>query len=316
MSSGHRVGASRLPDGTDNGVPPTDSPLTGSAVAGAVVAGSEVTGPVVTGTVVNGSVVSGDGWPLSGITVTALGGDGRQLGRRTTDATGAFAVDIPRGVDQFTLVVAGPGIRPYARTVSAAGSDVVDAGRIVLGDATTGDRPPAGRWQIDPAHSIVKATARHLALTRVEGRFPDLSGSIVVAEAMEESTVEVTIDAASLTTGNADRDSHLRSADFLDVECFPALRFRSTAVGRDEPGRWRVDGELTIRDITRPVVLDMTYAGSGADPWGGTRAAFTASTQLDRRDYEMGWNIGLPGGLLLVGPTLRIEVDVQAVLAG
>ncbi len=265
---------------------------------------------------VTGSVVTGDGWPLSGITVTALGANGAQLGRRATDAAGAFALDVPLTAGPLTLVVAGPGVRPYARTIAAAGPGPVDAGRMVLGDTGSGDRPPAGRWQIDPAHSIVKATARHLALTRVEGRFPDLSGTIEVGEAMRDSRVEVTIEAASLTTGNADRDGHLRSADFLDVERFPALRFRSTGVSPSERGHWRVDGELTIRDITRPVVLDMTYAGSGADPWGGTRAAFTASTQLDRRDYEMGWNIGLPGGLLLVGPTLRIDLDVQAVLAG
>ena len=333
MTGGHRV---EMPPAVAIGGSVSDRTaftVTDSAATGDDPRGSGVTGSVAggdglppTGVAVTGSVTSGDGWPLSGVTVPVLGADGGQLGRRATDATGAFAVDLavdlavgvtvdPAGpTGPLTLVVAGPGVRPYARTLAADGSRVVDAGRIVLGDRTVADRPPTGRWQIDPAHSIVKATARHLALTRVEGRFPDLAGTIDVAEAMERSRVDVTIDATGLTTGNADRDAHLRSADFLDVERFPALRFRSTGVSRGERGRWRVDGELTIRDITRPVVLDMTYAGSGADPWGGTRAAFTATTQLDRRDYEMEWNIGLPGGLLLVGPTLRIELDVQAVL--
>lgn len=278
------------------------------------VPGPAVQGPAAQGPAVQGSVVSGDGWPLAGITVTALGRDGCQLGRRTTDATGVFALDIPSGVIDVALVVAGPGLRPYARAVRVNGLGTVDAGRIVLGGPTPADRPPAGRWQIDPAHSIVKATARHLALTRVEGRFPDLDGCIDVAPAMEDSGVAVIIETAGLTTGNADRDAHLRSADFLDVERFPTLRFRSTAVTRAGHGRWRIDGELTIRDITRPVVLEMTYAGTGGDPWGGTRVAFTATTQLDRRDYAMEWNMGLPGGLLLVGPTLRIELEIQAVL--
>ncbi len=266
--------------------------------------------------VLTGAVVSGDGWPLSGVTVTLLGAGGGQLGRRSTDASGTFAVEMPADAGPFTLVVSGPGIRPYARTIAVGEPGNVDVGRIVMGSGDIDDHPQAGRWQIDPAHTIVKATARHLALTRVEGRFTDLSGTIDVGEAMHDSRVEVMIDAASLTTGNADRDIHLRSADFLDVERFPALRFRSTAVSPVERGRWRVDGELTIRDITRPVALDMAYAGTGTDPWGGTRTAFTASAHLDRRDYEMEWNIGLPGGLLLVGPALRIDLDVQAVLAG
>jgi polyisoprenoid-binding protein YceI len=262
---------------------------------------------------VHGTVSSADDWPLPGVTVTALGNAGEQLGRVVTDAAGLFEVNVPGTGGQLTLVVAGPGLRPYARAVRL-GAPGVDVGRIVLGDPTSGDRPASGNWQIDPAHTIVKATARHLGLTRVEGRFVELSGQITVGETMQRSRVEVSIVAASLTTGNADRDAHLRSADFLDVERFPELTFRSTSVSPGPADGWQVDGVLSIRDISRPVTLALAYAGSGADPWGGTRAAFSATTTLNRRDYEMNWNMGLPGGMLLVGPALRIDLDVQAVL--
>jgi polyisoprenoid-binding protein YceI len=123
----------------------------------------------------------------------------------------------------------------------------------------------------------------------------------------------VVIEAASIDTGNGDRDTHLRSPDFLDVKQFPTLRFRSSGLTRLADDRWQLGGGLTIRDITRPVTLDVHYGGSGPDPWGGTRMALTATTQLHRGDYEINWNMGLPGGLTLIGPTLRIDLDIQAV---
>jgi polyisoprenoid-binding protein YceI len=159
----------------------------------------------------------------------------------------------------------------------------------------------------------VRAKARHLALSHVEGRFTAFSGQLRVAEPVERSSVEVTIDAASIDTGNADRDAHLRAADFLDVERFPVLTYRSDRVVRLADDRWRVDGWLTIRDISREAALDVIYLGSGSDPWGGTRIALVATTQLARQDYEINWNMGLPGGLVVVGPTLRVDIEVQAV---
>ena len=263
-----------------------------------------------------GTVVSVDGWPLSGVPLTVLGDGGAQVDRAVTDLGGSFALTVPARPEPRTLVVVAPGAPPYVRQLPAQLSvHGADLGQIVVGEPSANRTPRPGRWNIDPAHSIVKATARHLGLTRVEGRFVDLEGHLDVGADMTESSVEVIISAASLTTGNADRDAHLRSADFLGVEEFPHLRFRSTGVRRGTGDRWAVDGLLTIRDIVHPVVLDMSYAGSGPDPWGGTRAAFVASTQLNRRDFEMNWNMGLPGGMLLVGSALRVELDVQAVLA-
>ncbi|WP_203981336.1 YceI family protein [Planosporangium flavigriseum] len=261
---------------------------------------------------VRGMVVTVDGWPLPGAAVTIIGITGQQLGRAAADDTGAFAMPVS-APGTATVVVAAPGVDPLARTVSIHAHGVTDLGSIVLGSARRTALPAPGLWVIDPAHTIVKAKARHLALSHVEGRFKEFSGQIRVAEPIEQSSVEVSIVAASIDTGNADRDTHLRSPDFLEVERFPELTYRSERVVRHTDERWRVDGLLTIRDITRPVALDLTYLGTGPDPWGGTRIALTATTQLARKDYEINWNMGLPGGFVLVGPTLRIDLEVQAV---
>lgn len=264
---------------------------------------------------VTGTVVTVDGWPLAGVPLTVLSSTGGQVDRTTTDADGSFSLDVPAVAEARTLLVVAPGTPPYVRQLPAHSTRGADLGQIVVGDPAINRSPRPGRWEIDPAHSIVKATARHLGLTRVEGRFVELQGRLDIGADLLDSSVEVTIAAASLTTGNADRDAHLRSADFLGVDEFPDLTFRSTGVRRGAGDRWLVDGLLTIRNIEHSVSLDMSYAGSGPDPWGGTRAAFVASTQLNRRDFEMNWNMGLPGGMLLVGSSLRVDLDVQAVLA-
>jgi polyisoprenoid-binding protein YceI len=139
------------------------------------------------------------------------------------------------------------------------------------------------------------------------------SGDITVSDPVEESTAHVTISASSIETGSDERDAHLRSSDFLDVERFPFLTFRSTRFRPQSAERWLVDGELAVRDRTRPVVLDLTYLGTSGDPWGGTRLAFTATTSLPLHDYDIHWNMALPEGLSVIGPSLRIQLDVEAV---
>jgi polyisoprenoid-binding protein YceI len=259
---------------------------------------------------VTGRTATSDGWPLPGATVTVIGLDGRQIGRAVADSSGCFTVAAD-ATGPATLIVAAAGLDPVARSVTLPGRDL---GTIVLQAAGHDRLPSAGTWTIDPAHSIVRATARHLGMSRVEGRFTELSGTITVTDPIETSHVTVVIEAASIDTGSRDRDTHLRSPDFLDVKQFPTLRYRSSALTRLADDHWQLDGGLTIRDITRPVTLDVRYGGSGPDPWGGTRIAATATTQLHRTDYEINWNMGLPGGLTLIGPTLRIELDIQAVL--
>jgi polyisoprenoid-binding protein YceI len=169
-----------------------------------------------------------------------------------------------------------------------------------------------GVWEIDPAHSNVEFVARHL-LSKVRGRFTGFEGAITVADDPNRSSVEATVDAASVDTHNPDRDAHLRSPDFLDVERFPSLSFCSTAVAEDSEGRYRVDGELTIRDVTRPVTLELEYLGWSDDPWGGKRAGFSAVTEIDRDEFGANYNVVLETGGLLVGKKVRIELEIEAV---
>jgi polyisoprenoid-binding protein YceI len=174
-------------------------------------------------------------------------------------------------------------------------------------------------WTIDPAHSSVELAVKHMMFTTVRGRFKDVKGTIVVDEQNpDHSTVEVEIGAASIDTGAADRDGHLRSADFLDVEQFPALSFRSKRVEgamKQEGDQFRVTGDLTIRGTTFEVTLDCVYEGMGKDPWGGTRAGARATTRIDRRDWGLKWNQTLETGGILVANEVRIEIEVQAVKA-
>jgi polyisoprenoid-binding protein YceI len=262
---------------------------------------------------IHGRVTTPDGWPLSGSAVTVVSPGGLQIGRTSVDDTGEFTVQVAV-TGTVTVIVTAAGADPVARMVTVGPESRSDVGLIVLRNAQRAEMPPPGVWTIDMPHTIIRATARHMGLTRVEGRFTAFYGDVTVARPLERSTVHVTMTAGSIDTGAVDRDIHLRSADFLDVERFPFLTYRSTAVTPVTGEKWRIDGILTIRDIEREVPLDMTYLGAGPDPWGAMRMAFKATTQLALRDYEMHWNLALPDGLVLVGPTLRIDLDVQAIL--
>ena len=167
--------------------------------------------------------------------------------------------------------------------------DEAEAVRMVNGV----EAPAPGDWNIDPAHSELAFIARYLMVTKVRGGFGDFSGTLHIAENPEESSVEVTIKAASIDTGTPDRDKHLRSADFLDVERFPELRFKSTKVELTGGTSLTVTGDLTIRDVTKPVVLDAEFQGIARDPWGGTRAAFSATTEIDREEFGASWNVAI-----------------------
>jgi polyisoprenoid-binding protein YceI len=170
-------------------------------------------------------------------------------------------------------------------------------------------------WNIDTVHSGINFTIRHMVVSKVRGRFTRFSGSLNLDEAdLTRSVVEATIDAASIDTGTAQRDDHLRSPDFFDVERFPGLRFRSTRIDRDGD-RYRVTGDLTIRDVTSEVVLDVEYGGRARDPWGNERAGFIASTSLNRKDFGLVWNQVLEAGDVLVGDRVDVELEVQGVRA-
>lgn len=168
-------------------------------------------------------------------------------------------------------------------------------------------------WNIDASHSTIGFLIRHMVFSKVRGRFLTYTGAIQLGDDLAKSRVEVAIDAASIDTGTAQRDTHLRSADFFDVERFPELRFRSTRVEDLGGDRLRVTGELTIRDVTRSVVLDVESSGRGVDPWGNERLGFAARTSIDRKDFGLAWNQLLEAGGVLVGDRVDIELDVQAV---
>lgn len=174
---------------------------------------------------------------------------------------------------------------------------------------------PATRtvWSIDPAHSSVEFGVKHMMFTTVKGRFPGVQGTIVLdRQDPMGSAVEVEIDATTVDTRDEKRDGHLRSGDFFDVEKYPAIRFRSTRVERTGEDRARIHGDLTIRDVTKPVVLETEYHGSGTNPWGTEVAGFHAETRINRKDFGLEWNAPLEAGGVLVGEDVRIEIDVEA----
>lgn len=155
-----------------------------------------------------------------------------------------------------------------------------------LGTRTVAGRefPAVGRWQFDVGHSRVGFGGRHLMVAKVRGIFKEFNGAIQIADVPEESSAELTVAAASLESGFKDRDDHLRSADFLDVERYPTITFRSTSLRHRAGAQWEAAGDLTIRGITRPVVLDIEFGGAVADPWGNEKIGLTATTQINREE--------------------------------
>jgi polyisoprenoid-binding protein YceI len=188
----------------------------------------------------------------------------------------------------------------------------------VVGSGIRKEKPMTEKtsWQIDPAHSAVEFAVKHMMFTTVRGRFRDVQGTIEVDEQNpNHSIVNVDIAAASIDTGVADRDAHLRSADFLDVQNHPTITFRSRGVEgamKKEGDSFKVIGDLTIRGKAIEVALEATFLGSGKDPWGNTKAGAEATAAIDRRDWGLTWNQALETGGILVGNDIRIEIQVQA----
>jgi polyisoprenoid-binding protein YceI len=170
-------------------------------------------------------------------------------------------------------------------------------------------------WDFDLAHSGIHFWVRHVMVSKVHGRFLKWSGSLVFDEANPAAShVEVKIDASSIYTEEEKRDAHLRSADFLEVEKFPQIHFKSTAIERDGENI-RLTGDLTIHGMTRPVTLAVEYAGRVKDPWGGERLGFSAKTAISRKDFGLTWNVLLEAGGVTVGDKVEIGIEVEAVKA-
>lgn len=178
---------------------------------------------------------------------------------------------------------------------------------------STVSAPGLTQWAIDAAHSHVEFSVRHLMIATVKGRFANVEGTIVIDESdPTRSDVDVTIDAASIDTRVAQRDEHLRSADFFDVARHPSLVFKSRRVER-QGDALKVVGDLTIRDVTREVTLDVTSQGQQTDPWGGQRAGFEATGRIKRSDFGLTWNQALETGGVMVGDEVKIAIDLELV---
>jgi polyisoprenoid-binding protein YceI len=174
--------------------------------------------------------------------------------------------------------------------------------------------PASGRWDIDPGHTDLAFIGRHFMVTKVRGRFSDVTGAVTIADQLNDSSVEVTINMASVESGSAARDEHIKSPELFDVDQFPVATFRSTSVD------WRghggvVRGDLTIHGVTRAVDLTVTFEGYVRDPWEGDRGIFSAHTKVNREDYGISWNVALEAGGLLVSKDIQIEIELETVLS-
>ena len=174
--------------------------------------------------------------------------------------------------------------------------------------------PEVGTWEIDRSHQSFEFIARHL-MHKVRGRFPEVSGVATIAEVPEESTLEVEIDASSIDTQDETRNTHMRSNDFFGVEDHPTTNFRSTAVRPGEgANEWKVNGDLTIKGVTRPVTVDVEFLGAGIDPWGNQRIGFSGAVgEVNREDWGLTWNAALETGGFLLSKSIRLEIEAELV---
>jgi polyisoprenoid-binding protein YceI len=171
----------------------------------------------------------------------------------------------------------------------------------------------AGTWNIDATHSDVSFSVRHMMVSKVRGRFNGISGRLVTGDDLLDSSVTAEIDVTSFDTGNPQRDEHIRSADFLHATRFPTMIYRSSGL-RWDGDNLVVDGELTLHGITRPVPLTVELTGFGPDPYGGTRAGFSATAKINRKDFGIDTELPLDGGGVVIGDTVQISLDIEAVL--
>ncbi|MEU0278335.1 YceI family protein [Streptomyces sp. NPDC006195] len=303
---------------------------TGSAVGAGGAVGTGGTG-------LRGQVRTRDGWAVQHAVVTMTDMSGTQVLRQDADENGSVRTDAALAPGPYTVVVTAVGYAPVASTALVTASGRAEVGTVVLARQGGVELPPPGAWSLDPAHSAVSAVAQHLGISSVRGRFTEFGGRIEIAAGaagtagaaatgsaggtgstggaygVEASRVDAVINAASIDTGNALRDKHLKSPDFLDVERFPEITYSSTGLTPAGPDRWTVHGQLALHGVVREVDLDLSYLGTGPDPWGGVRAAFRATTELHREDFAMNYNQVVQAGISAIGTTLRVELDIQAV---
>ncbi|MEU0067565.1 YceI family protein, partial [Streptomyces albidoflavus] len=213
----------------------------------------------------------------------------------------------------YRFAVSAEGRRPFRASVAVDEGGHTDLGDLPLDSVQPPMLPAPGDWDVEPAHSSIAFTARHIGMARVHGRFNLFAGAVRIAERMEESALHVVIDAASIDTNVPARDKHLRSPDFLDAARFPTLEFYGDRFAHRGGSHWAVTGALSLHGVTRTVTLDTEYLGLGHGMEGETRAACRAVTELHRDDFTVSWQTMLAKGIAVVGPSITIELDIQIV---
>jgi polyisoprenoid-binding protein YceI len=239
---------------------------------------------------------------------------GRKVVGGETDPFGSFVTTVPAG--EYRLAVSAEGYTPYRASATVGENALASLGDVTLQIAQPAELPAAGDWDIEPTHSSIGFTARHIGLARIHGRFNSFAGAVRIGDPVERSAMHVVIDAASIDTNVRMRDDHLRSADFLDVARFPTLEFYSERFVHKGGNRWAVTGALSLHGVTRTVTLDTEYLGLGNGMEGEVRAACRARTELHRDDFTVSWQTMLARGIAVVGPSIRVDLDVQIVRKG
>jgi len=236
---------------------------------------------------------------------------GRKVLGGETDPYGNVLATVPAGA--YRLAVTAEGFTPFHGTAT-----VVEGGHARLGDVTLQlsappQLPSPGEWEVEPTHSQIGFTARHIGMARIHGRFNNFAGAVRIGDRMEDSAMHVIIDAASIDTNVQMRDDHLRSSDFLDVGRHPTMEFYSDRFVHRGGTRWGVTGALTLHGVSRTVTLDAQYLGLGSGLEGETRAACRATTELHREDFTLTWQTMLARGIAVVGSRISIDLDIQIV---
>ncbi|MFE9445815.1 YceI family protein [Streptomyces sp. NPDC006602] len=239
---------------------------------------------------------------------------GRKVVGGGMDPFGSFVTTVPAG--EYRLAVSAEGYTPYRVTAVVGENALASLGDVTLQVARPPELPSPGDWEIEPTHSSIAFTARHIGLARIHGRFNSFAGVIRIADQVDHSAMHVVIDAASIDTNVRMRDDHLRSEDFLDVQRFPTLEFYSERFVHKGGNRWAITGALSLHGVTRTVTLDTEYLGLGNGMEGEVRAACRATTELRRDDFTVSWQTMLARGIAVVGPSIRIDLDVQVVPTG
>ncbi|GGY12018.1 YceI family protein [Streptomyces djakartensis] len=239
---------------------------------------------------------------------------GRPVVSGGTDPYGSFVTTVPAG--EYRLAVQAEGYTPYRVTTQVTENTLASLGDVTLQLARPAELPGPGDWEMEPAHSSIGFTARHIGMARIHGQFKSFAGVVRLADPVERSAMHVVIDAASIDTNMRMRDDHLRSADFLDVERFPTIEFYSDRFVHKGGNRWAVTGALSLHGVTRTVTLDTEYLGLGNGMEGEVRAACRATTELHRDDFTVSWQTMLARGIAVVGPSINVELDVQVVRRG